>query len=60
MSMSQSTGGECVRTLAATVGPLRAAGPAPEDDETVRRPWPGEFKPALTEAQAQTSRGCVG
>ncbi|MGC4758119.1 hypothetical protein [Micromonospora trifolii] len=58
--MSQSTGGECARTLAATVGPLWAAGPAKKDDETVRRLWPGEFEPALTEAQAQMSWGCVG
>ncbi len=60
MSMDQSMGGGFARMLAATVGPLRAAGSAPEDDETARRPRAGEFKPALAERQTRMSRGCVG
>lgn len=60
MPTNQLTGGEFARMLAATAGPLRGASPAPENDETARRPRPGEFKPASAEAQTRMSRGCVG
>ncbi|MGC4746841.1 YbaB/EbfC family nucleoid-associated protein [Micromonospora sp. DT201] len=51
MSMNQSAGGDFARMLDVTVGALRAASPAPEDEETARRRRIGESADGLVQAE---------